>query len=324
MWLGEFRESTFRRTGEDQLASRLAERYGIRVAGFTSVETGVYRVRREDGPDWVARLFPRYRLLQSVEDEAEMLRALAEEGFLTERPAVADAVFIHEGQAVLLTDFVDGTRPRGSVPLFYHLGTQLGRLAALEPRSPAMARPGGAWHHLGVDGGQADEVRAARRLLAAFGEEVAPRHRPLYMALADELDRLEDLAGLPEGFVHPDFVPRNVLETAEGVRMMIDWAGSGRGSRLAPLGFLLWAAGVRSMERVEAAAAGYRTAVEPEPEEIRRLFPAIWYRPLVFAVWGVVMGGQGLTETLRELTQSRDLAQAIAGRAEAVLTDRLP
>lgn len=324
MGLAEFREETFRRIGEDQLVHCLANRYGNGIASVDPVETGVYRVRREDGPDWAVRLFPRYRPVEWVRGEAAILQALAEADYPAERPAVPEPVFVHEGQGGLVTEWVEGMRPRGSVPLFHHLGSELARLAVLPSKTAALARDGGAWHHLGVQGRPADEIRAARHLLAAFGEEVSPRHRPLLAQLRDELEALDALTDLPDGFIHPDFVPRNLLETAAGDRVMIDWTGSGRGPRLAALGFLCWAAGVRSLERAAAAASGYRSVVELESEEMSRLRAAIWYRPLVFAVWGVAMGGQGLTETLRELAQSRELAQAITERAGEALTGRLP
>jgi hypothetical protein len=57
-WLDRAAARIAARTGAELLASHLAERYGIDVAGLTELDLGVYRVDRRDGPAWAARLFP--------------------------------------------------------------------------------------------------------------------------------------------------------------------------------------------------------------------------------------------------------------------------
>jgi len=41
------------------LMGHLIDRYKIRVDGLTGLDQDVFRVSRPDGPDWVARVFPR-------------------------------------------------------------------------------------------------------------------------------------------------------------------------------------------------------------------------------------------------------------------------
>ena len=48
----------------------------------------------------------------------------------------------------------------------------------------------------------------------------------------------DDATGLPEAFVHPDPVPKNAVFTSGGP-VLVDWAGAGRGPRLASLALVL-------------------------------------------------------------------------------------
>lgn len=56
------------------IADHLRTTYGITVSGTTKIEQhgGVFLVRRADGPDWIARVFPADRPHQAVEDDAEV------------------------------------------------------------------------------------------------------------------------------------------------------------------------------------------------------------------------------------------------------------
>ena len=95
------------------------------------------------------------------------------------------------------------------------------------------------------------------------------------------------------------------------------WTGpaAGRGPRLYPLAFLLWAAGCGGPSRLDAVVAGYREHVTPGDDEIGRLAGAIWARPLVLACWMVLAGRKGLAETVAELAAGRELAERFAAQA---------
>ena len=73
--------------------------------------------------------------------------------------------------------------------------------------------------------------------------------------------------------------------------------------------------------RVDAVAAGYRTEVRLEPEELERLADAVRRPPLVFACflfWGGIKAS-GVPGTGGPWAPRYDLAEAIADRARAVL-----
>jgi hypothetical protein len=70
--------------------------------------TGVFRVDRIDGPSWMARLFRAARPMDGVEGDAEILRFLAKRDFPAERCAHPEPVSIHDGQGVLVTEYIDG------------------------------------------------------------------------------------------------------------------------------------------------------------------------------------------------------------------------
>jgi hypothetical protein len=119
------------RSGQDTLPAHLEARYGIQVSQLTELDLGVYRVGRRDGPDWVARVFAAGRPVAAAEGDAALLRHLEQQDFPAERCAAQEPVSAHEGQGVLVTRHVEGSRADGSRRTFGHLGGLLGRLHTL-------------------------------------------------------------------------------------------------------------------------------------------------------------------------------------------------
>ena len=100
---------------------------------------------------------------------------------------------------------------------------------ALTTATAALARPGGAWHHLVPQGSYSEEIAAARALLEEARPRVPLSRMAQYEALREELARADGGAGLPVGLVHPDFVPANGVASPEGDVVVVDWAGAGSG-----------------------------------------------------------------------------------------------
>jgi Ser/Thr protein kinase RdoA (MazF antagonist) len=308
------------------LRSHLESTYGIRVAGLTELDQGVYRVDRADGPAWVARQFPRSRPPGAAAGDAALLRFLAAQDFPAERSATAEPVSTLDGHDVLVTEFVedvprqerkDAVRELGGLRL---LGELLGRLhafpAGTEPA--ALARPGGAWHHL-AEGSPGREVDAMARLLATTDGLVAPGQRPAYEALRAALERIDTGEGLPEGLLHPDFVLANVIASRQRGLVLVDWTGSGRGPRLWPLAFLLFAEGAKSLRRVDLVLEGYQRHIQLEPEEVDRLAGVVAARPVIFEAWKFCMGHQGVEVAAQGAAEALALGGAITARARAGL-----
>ena len=65
---------------------------------------------RRDGPDWIARVFAADRPVAAAEGDAAMLVRLEQQEFPAERCAAQEPVSVHEGQGVLVTRYVKGTR----------------------------------------------------------------------------------------------------------------------------------------------------------------------------------------------------------------------
>ena len=288
------------------LADHLAACHAVEVTGLTELDLGVFRVERAEGEPWVARVFPAARPLEQVEGDAAILRTLERAGFPAERCASETPVTELSGQGVLVTTFVPGTPAVGG-RAFAYLGALLGRLHA----HPAEGlRPGGAWHHLVTQGGPSEEIQAALDLLGETSGE------PGLMNAVAELD---DCADLPHAFVHPDFVPANAIDDADGGITIVDWAGSGRGPRLWSLGFLLFAAGARSPKLVDVVVSRYRRHTELTPEEIDRLPDAIRARPLLFDCWAVGVGRKSARQAVAELATVTRLAERIAEQTRSAL-----
>jgi len=305
-----------------RVRAHLEAEYGIRVAAMSELDVGVYRVGQQNGSAWVARIFPAARAVSAVAGDAEILRFLAENRFRAERPAASDPVSELDGQGVLVTEYVDDVpRPRRRDEIrrlggFWSLGVMLGELHTLPGASGAVARPGGAWHHL-AEGLPRDEIAAAARILDEAEERVPAAERKAYAALRGEVAGFDAGDGLPHALTHPDFVLANVIPSPSRGMVMVDWTGSGQGPRLWSLAFLLYAAGGRGLGRVDSAITGYLTQVRPEPEELGRLADLIRVRPAMFHVWAVGQGRKTVTEAWQGVADTRELADAVAARALA-------
>lgn len=106
--VGAYMERLYYRAGSESLPGHLERTYGISVRETHEIDVGVWRVRRGDGPDWLARVFPGARPAAIADADAELLRALACSDFPAERSAHEQPVSEHCGQAVLVTEYVHG------------------------------------------------------------------------------------------------------------------------------------------------------------------------------------------------------------------------
>jgi Ser/Thr protein kinase RdoA (MazF antagonist) len=322
--LAQARRRIAPRPARDRIVEHLEACHPIKVAALTQLDLGVYRVSRHDGPPWVARIFPAVRPAEAAQGDAEILQQLAALGYPAERPAGTEPASEIYGQGALVTEFADGvprTQRRDAIRAaggLRRLGEMLGELHTLPAGQPAMDRPGGGWHHL-VDGTGEDEVAAARALLADSAGTVAASGRHDYDTLRRELDGVDDGAGLPAAFTHPDFVLPNVIAPPEPGMIVIDWTGAGTGPRAWTLAFLLWAEGARNLPRVDLVAAGYRRRVRLEPEELHRLPAMMRARPVVLAAWSFCLGRMPLAGAARDAVEAGEIAAAAGARAAAAL-----
>jgi len=280
------------------------------------LDVGVFRVDLDGNASWVARVFPAARSLADVEGDAAILRALERRGFPAERCAHPEPVSCLDGQGVLVTGFVAAGPTLAPGRPAAILGALLGRL---HTNPGAGLRVGGAWHHLSLVGGPREEVTAAGALLEEALPRVGVRQLSLYDRLRDQVDAVDDCHDLPHAFVHPDFVPANAIPTPDGHLVIVDWTGAGRGPRLWSLGFLLWAAGARSLRLVDVAVSRYRQHIALEPEELVRLAGAIRARPLMLECWAFCAGRRELADAVERISAAAELADTIALRARPAL-----
>jgi Ser/Thr protein kinase RdoA (MazF antagonist) len=297
----------------ERLAEHLEGTYGFAVRQHVSLDQDVVRFDRDEGPSWVARVFPTNRAYADVLGDAAILQALAPSRFPAERCSHEEPVSLLDGHGVLVTDFVEGARPERGGRIFAVLGTLLG---ALHARSGEGLREGGGWHHLTPQGGPRQEIDGAIQLL----EQRAPRLGGVDAAMVDrlieELDGTVDCAALPLSFVHPDFVPANAISTPSGETMIIDWAGSGRGPRLWSLAFLLYATrGHRKL--IELVVSRYRKQIQLESEELDTIADAIRARALLLDCWAVGHDRKKPADAVRDLPGARAYGIAVSKATQA-------
>jgi catechol 2,3-dioxygenase-like lactoylglutathione lyase family enzyme len=161
------------RPGE-RLRAHLETWYEITVAAMTELDLGVWRVRRAEGPDWVARWFPARRPAEAVAGDAAILRYLAAHEFPAERCAADEPVSVLDGRSLLVTEWADpvprqqrrdAIRAAGGLS---HLGALLGRLHTLDT-APAAGAGGKRWRPWRWGGRAAGRCLASPRRRAAVG-----------------------------------------------------------------------------------------------------------------------------------------------------------
>ena len=312
-----------------RLQTHLASHYGIAVTETIELDVGVFRLRRSDGPSWVARRFPVGRPADAARADADILRFLAAQDFPAERLAAPDPLSTLDGQSVLVTEYVEPVprqdrretvRDKGGLR---HLGALLGWLHRLPAGEGVPSRQGGAWHHL-AEGGPAEEIAAAVRLLGATAEGLPTEDRALCRSLRAELESLDSGDGLPQALVHPDFVLNNIVASVDGGLVVVDWTGAGRGARAWNLAFLLFAEGAKNLARVDRVVDGYRSNIHLEPDEIARLPALARARPITLAVWSFCQRRQTIAETVAQVTEIGAWAETIGRRAHSAFTATHP
>jgi Ser/Thr protein kinase RdoA (MazF antagonist) len=302
----------FRRQGVDTLSAHLEEVFGVAVSRVQQLDVGVFRVDRLKGTPVVARLFSARRAHAAVLGDLAVLEQLQAAEFPAERPFGPGPLSVHDDQPVRVTHFVRGA-PKSDWPAgdrVVALGALVGRLHRLARPAGAADRPAGALHHY-AEGTPADELHAARRWLRDIEPRVAAADRDQLDLLRRALAEADDATGLPEAFVHPDPVPKNTVFTKDGP-VLVDWAGAGRGPRLASLALVLrssWA-GPRFMR-------GYATSVELEAEERRRAPDVLMTRALIDIAFRVCREPAKVRLQVKRLPAVRKRTGALAAAALA-------
>jgi len=296
----------YRREGVGTLSAHLEQTYGITVAKMSQLDVGVFRIDQDErNTPLVARLFSAARRSEAAEADLAALRYLAEVGFPAERPFGDHSLSNHEGQAVLVTRFVNQV-PRAKRPPhpIVTLGAMVGRLHCLAVPSGA-DRPSGALHHF-VEGTMADELRAAAGWLDSIKGRMTTDTAGEFESLRAAIAAADGGDGLPEGFVHPDPVPKNAIFTVDGP-VLVDWTSAGRGPRLASLTLVLasgWAAA--------PFLKGYTKVVDLTNEERERLPGLLLSRQLIGLAFRVCRQPETMAAAAKKLAvlQRQTRAQA--------------
>jgi Ser/Thr protein kinase RdoA (MazF antagonist) len=307
---------------KEVVSQHLSIRYNTTVSQIRELDQNVYRVDRIKDSSWVVRAFSPIYPLSVLSEHVEILRFLEQQNFPAERLVDPEPISTTStGCHILVTYFVEGRRPRKGEHLFPRLGHLLGKLHKLSiPDSSAMARKGGAWHHISHSGGPNEELEAALNLLSNTKSRISDSKLHLYEELRSSLLKVGDLSDLPQRFTHPDIVPSNaIISSIDGSLAIVDWMGSGTGPRVASLGYLLWAAGSRSMAAVNGVIAGYTKLVYLEKAEVEKLESAIFFRPLVLRCWEFCTERRSLEDAVEGLEPMQKLVLEIAGATRQAL-----
>jgi Ser/Thr protein kinase RdoA (MazF antagonist) len=157
----------------------------------------------------------------------------------------------------------------------------------------------------------ADELRAAAGWLDSIEGQVPPGDGEAWSTLRSSVFDADGGDGLPEAFVHPDPVPKNVIFTAEGP-VLVDWTSAGRGPRLASMTLVL-----RSGWAAMPFMKGYARVASLTEEEHERLAGLLFSRALINAVFRLCRDPKTVLATAKRLGAMR---RESAQKAHELLT----
>lgn len=278
------------RAGMESLPDHLASTYGVKVKKVSQLQQGnhgVHRVDLANGPSWVVRVFPPDRPIADVKGDAAVLEFLEKNDFPAER-VVAD-VSTHEGQGVLVTEFIKGSKPKSDTTTQKRLGDLLGRLHSMKGAPKVVRRPAGALHLYTVDHAVRSEIDTARAALEAGAFRGTDK---TWERLRTALDSADDFSLLPTALIHPDPAAVNAIVGGGRLRL-IDWSGAGYGPRVLGLGLVLSAptsGKTFKREWVDAIMNAYSAHVSLKAEELKHLEAAIEHRLLIHEVYAWCAG----------------------------------
>ena len=136
-----------------------------------------------------------------------------------------------------------------------------------------------------------------------------------YTVLEEALEAVAaTTTGLPEAFVHPDFVPVNAIGDTDDLPTIVDWTNAGRGPRIWSLAFVLWAAGARDLRLVDAFVSRYQRHVTLTEAELASL-PVVIGAPLTMSSWTLAVGRGTVSRAVQDAHAVARQAQEIAIRA---------
>jgi Ser/Thr protein kinase RdoA (MazF antagonist) len=275
-----------------------SEAQGQQLSFTGELDVDVYRLRRSDTePDLVARVFGPGVQRTAVETAAQVLHKLADTPFPAERcPTRTPVLPIRDGGHMLLTEYVEPSPAPSRAFVLAWCAALLGRLAT---RAGDNLAAGGGWHRLGAS--PTDEIDEALRLGTHVGPSVAE--------VMDTLAEADDGTGLPEALIHADLTPPNAIPQGSQPPVVIDWIGVGRGPRVWPLAFLLFAAGPRAAGR---ALDRYTRSVSLTDEERHRLPGIMMARPLTLDLWSVAYDRLTPQQAITRCRAHRARIEAIA------------
>jgi Ser/Thr protein kinase RdoA (MazF antagonist) len=305
-------ERMYTRVGVESLAPHLENTYGITVTKISRLDVGVFRVDRGDrGTPLVARLFSSRRPHEAAAGDLAVLRYLAEVGFPAERPFGNDALTSHEGQALLVTEFVKQVaKPKRPKYPILTLGAMVGRLHGFAVPEGA-DRPAGALHHF-AEGTMRDELRVVASWLDAVEDRVPREGKDALDTIRAALATADGADGLPEALVHPDPVPKNVIFTADGP-VLVDWTSAGRGPRLASMALVL-----RSGWAAVPFMRGYTRIVTLTDDERERLAGLLFSRQLIDLVFRLCLDPTTVVSRAKRLAALRRECEAKGAKLLAV------
>ncbi len=278
---------------ESFLVESIRERYHVQAISLQRLPSDsgkhIYRVHLGTGACWILRVVEGSHKGTLVE-LAHLLTFFEQTNYLAERivltveqTAISDVGNWH----IFMTTFLVGAPLEYTAAAFSLLGAIVGQLHALKPLLTYTPPQAGML--------PAGELAFAQQQLAAIAPLVPHQYIAQYEFLETAFSSIDHGTSLPTTLIHNDCHPANALLTAPGQVTLLDWEGTGMGSAILDVGFLLvncdgkvpWeplsTAPVHPDEAcLWAAIEGYSHHYQLSMSELDCLLDAVRFRSLVF------------------------------------------
>ena len=327
-------------SGQANILRRLlAEQYGIAAAELEPIspylfeDRGIYRVTSGDEGAYVLRAF-RSDVEASLRGQVAVLSWLEQRGYSAPRARRTKAgreLAVFEGWRALLLTYMPGEPADFSPQCLMWLGACLGELHALTVDAPEEQ-----------NGARLPDSRLTPpkdSLLSYEGRPVPAELRGIYARALEAIRRMREAApGLPAALLHGDCWPRNAVVSEDGVLVLVDWDGTGRGPAVLDLGYLLMAChlGVPDLpamrpdpERIGAVMQGYCQRRRLTASELDVLEAAVAYdsarravlEEALFAAPAEWREHLGLRKAVARAAASKEIAEMARSAVEGTRRD---
>ncbi len=200
---------------------KMADEFDLSLVKESADGRMLFRVDSKQAA-YALKIYPSAKAQAAVKKDIAILRFLANHHFpvpILYEPINGEGFGMINGRYAFLYQWVEGQHPSSTVSTFRKLGDLTGQLHCISTAYPYPS-----------DFSPSREIRQC----ISFAEQEGVDKKYINLLLS-----LPDLGQFPQGIMHTDIGPHNVLESANHELIVVDWDDAGTGSMLLDISWLL-------------------------------------------------------------------------------------